>query len=182
MDLIRSRFTVADLVGAPDDGKRYEILEGDLAVSPSPNRQHQRIVQRLHLWFCRLEEAEQGQVYLAPFDVVLDQYNVVEPDVLFIRSERLNIITDTNVQGAPDLVVEVLSSSTRARDLGIKAQVYRRFRIAEYWIVDPDMQTLAIYGLTPDGYQVAGPFRRSEIVASTLFPGVSLAVADLFDK
>jgi len=182
VDLIHSQLTVADLAGVPDDGKRYEILEGDLEASPSPLRKHQRIVQALYRWFHGLEAQGHGQVYVAPFDVILDAYNVVEPDVIFIRSERLNIITDANVQSRPDLLVEVLSPSTRVRDLGIKAQIYRRFGIAEYWIVDPDMQTMAIYRLTPDGYQVTGPFRKSEVVESTLFPGVSLAVADLFDR
>ncbi len=88
MDVGRPIFTVDDLAQLPDNGKRYEILEGDLAVSPSPNRKHQLIVQAIFLFFTRLKENGLGQGFVAPFDVVLDTYNVTEPDVLFVCSDR----------------------------------------------------------------------------------------------
>ena len=180
MDIIRPTFTATDLAQLPDDGKRYEVLEGDLAVSPSPNRKHQRVVHHLHTWFTAREEAQDGQVYVAPFDVVLDDSNVTEPDLLFILTEHLHIIKEANVQGAPDLIVEVLSPSTRERDLGVKAHLYARFGVPEYWVVDPDVETLTVYHLTPDGYEVAGPFRSGETIHSTLFPNTPLNVADVF--
>ncbi len=180
MDVIRPIFTAADLPQFPNDGKRYEILEGDLAVSPSPSWKHQRIVHYVHTWLTKREAAGLGQVAVAPLDVTLDEYNVTEPDLLFIRTDHLDLVAETGVQGAPDLVVEVLSASTRERDLGIKAHLYARFGVPEYWIVDPEVETLAIYHLIPDGYEVAGPFRRSETIHSALFPGVPLVVADLF--
>ncbi len=180
MDVIRPVFTEADLGQLPDDGKRYEILEGDLAVSPSPNRKHQRAVLRLTNFLQKMEDAGYGEVYPAPFDIVFDEYNVTEPDVLFIRTNRLSIVTDANVQGAPDLVVEVLSPSTRARDLGVKAHLYARFQVPEYWVVDPDDATLTIYQLTKDGYQVEGPFHGADQVHTPLFPTASLTVSNLF--
>ena len=180
VDVIRPIFTVDDLAQLPDDGKRYEILRGDLAVSPSPNRKHQRLVQAVYRWLYERERQEGGQAFVAPFDVIFDEYNVTEPDVLFVRAERLHIVTEAHVQGAPDLVVEVLSPSTRSRDLGVKAHLYARFHVSEYWAVDPDMNTLTIYRLTTDGYQVTGPFRVDEVVQSPLFPETALAIADLF--
>ena len=116
----------------PDDGKGYEILEGDLAVSPPPNRKHQRPALHLTNFLQKMEDAGYGEVYPAPFDVVFDECNVMEPDVLFIRIDRLSIVTDANVQGAPDLVVEVLSPGTRARDLGVKVHLNARFHVPEY--------------------------------------------------
>ncbi len=180
MDVIRPVFTEADLAQLPDDGKRYEILEGDLAVSPSPNRKHQRAVLRLTNFLQKQEDAGYGEVYPAPFDVVFDEYNVTEPDVLFIRTERLTIVTDANVQGAPDLVVEVLSPSTRTRDLGVKVHLYARFQVPEYWVVDPDELTLTIYRLAKAGYQVDGPFHGADQVHTPLFPATLLTVAHLF--
>ena len=180
MDIIRPVFTVENLAQLPGDGKRYEILEGDLVASPSPKPKHQRIVLNCADFFRTLEKYGLGQVFTAPLDVVLDRFNVVEPDVLFIRQECLNIVTDTNVQGAPDLVVEVLSLSTRERDLNVKARLYARFQISEYWIVDPDADTLTIYRLVPEGYQLVGTFRFGDNVISPLFPDLPLSVAEIF--
>ena len=180
MDVIRPIFTISDLAQVPDDGKRYEVLEGDLAVSPSPKPKHQRVVHRLHIWLTERERIGSGQVYMAPLDVVFDESNVTEPDLLFILTEQLHIIKEANIQGAPDLVVKVLSPSTRERDLGVKVHLYARFGVPEYWIVDPEVETLTIYHLTPDGYEVAGPFRRGEMIQSSLFPNAPLNVADVF--
>ncbi len=117
---------------------------------------------------------------MAPLDVVFDDSNVTEPDLLFILTEHLHIIKEAHIQGAPDLVVEVLSPSTRERDLGVKAHLYARFGVQEYWIVDPEVETLAIYHLTPDGYEVAGPFRRTESIHSALFSDAPLTIAEIF--
>ncbi len=126
------------------------------------------------------EASSLGQLAVTPLDVTLDEYNVTEPDLLFIRADRLDIVTETGVHGAPDLVVEVLSPSTRARDLGVQMHLYLRFGIPEYWIIDPEMETLAIYHLNSDGYEVRGPFCRGETIYSALFPDAPLTVADLF--
>ncbi len=182
MDVIRPRFAIGDLAQLPDDGKRYEIVEGDLVVSPSPNRKHQRCVIRLIAFFQKVEDAGHGQVYSAPFDVVLDTDTVVEPDVLFIRTERLYILSEANVQGAPDLIVEVLSNSTRDRDFGVKLHLYARYGVAEYWVVDPEMETVTRFRLTQAGYERSGPFRQEETLQTPILPGHPLAIAELFPK
>ncbi len=180
MDIIRPIFSAEDLAQMPDDGKRYEVLEGDLAVSPSPNPQHQRIVLRCASFFQTLEQLGLGQVFTAPLDVVFDHHNVVEPDVLFVCQEHLNIVTDVNIQGPPDVAVEILSPGTRERDLTVKVRLYARFGVPEYWIVDPDNQTLTVYRLTADGYQPWGPYFPHETVTSPLFPDYPLSVTALF--
>ena len=180
VEVIRPVFTMADLGQLPDDGKRYEIVQGDLVVSPSPNRKHQQVVWNLVEFFNRVKRAGFGTAYIAPFDVVFDNHNVTEPDMIFVRSDRLAIITDANVQGSPDLIVEVLSPSTRERDLGVKARLYARSGVLEYWVADPEVETLATHRLTDEGYRLAGPYRAGETVQSPLFPGIILAVSDLF--
>ena len=177
MDIIRPIFSADDLSHMPDDGKRYEVLEGDLAVSPAPNRRHQRLVLNCVDFFRTLEQRGLGEVYTAPFDVVLDDHNVVEPDVLFVRQERLDIVTDANVQGAPDIVVEILSPDTRDRDLTVKARLYARFGVPEYWVIDPDNQTLTAYRLVDAGYQPYGPYSVGDTMVSPLFPDDPLSVA-----
>lgn len=180
MDVIRPIFSAEDLAQLPDDGKRYEVVEGDLAVSPSPKPRHQRIVLNCAEFLRTLEHQGYGAVYTAPLDVILDHYNVVEPDVIFVSQEHLDIVTDANVQGAPDLVVEVLSPSTRERDLGVKGHLYARFGVPEYWVIDPDEDTLTVYRLTEDGFHRHGPYHAGDHWVSPLFPDHPLAVAALF--
>lgn len=180
MGMMGRVFTVDDLAYVPDDGKCYEIVEGELVVSPSPNRKHQRMVLNCAEFLRKVERARYGQVYVAPFDVVLDDYNVTEPDVLFVREDRLSIIAEANVQGAPDLVVEVLSSNTRGRDLGLKARLYARYGVNEYWVVDPDTETLTVWHLTANGYREVGTFRAGDTYQSPLCPTIPLEVSDCF--
>jgi len=120
------RFTYADYLNLPEES-RYEILDGDLLVSPSPNASHQRIVKKLARIFGRLlEDAGLGEIFVAPFDVVLSDTDVVQPDILFISKERASIVKERAVFGAPDLAVEVLSPATAERDRTVKAKLYAR--------------------------------------------------------
>ena len=120
----RGNFTYEDLRHTPDDGKRYEVLEGDLIVSPSPRTKHQWIVYRVALLFGAAEHAAYGTACTAPMAVVLANSDVVQPDVLFIAQDRKGIITEENIQGAPDLVVEVISEGSRLRDAITNRHLY----------------------------------------------------------
>ncbi len=180
MKIIPAKFTYEDLRQMPDDGKRYEIVEGELVVTPAPRTRHQRIVGNLHLFFARAEQARCGEVFFAPTDVVLDDENVVEPDLLFISRERLGIVTEENVRGAPDLVVEVLSERTRERDLGAKLRLYARFGVRFYWVVDPEAGTVRTFELARGGYAEAAVLRAGETLSCALFAGVTLDVAAVF--
>ena len=176
MAVIDPRYGYEDLLAMPDDGNRHELVEGDLLVSPVPNRRHQRIVWNLVRLFGRLEERGLGQGYVAPFDVVLDWHTVFEPDVLFIRTERLDIVTERNVSGAPDLVVEVLSESTRDADLGPKLRAYGRHGVGEYWVTDPDANTVQVFRREGEVFVEAGTVGLGDELT---FLGAVLKVDDI---
>ena len=176
----RTGLTYDDLREMPDDGRRYEALEGDLAVSPAPSWTHQRIVARLFKLLQRAEDAGCGVAATAPVDVVLSAATVVQPDLLFISRDRAAIITHENVQGAPDLVVEVLSETTRRRDLGPKLRLYARHGVRWYWAVDPDEQAVRVYTLEEGPYGEPNFVRTGNTLTCPLFPAVRVEVDEMF--
>lgn len=168
-----------DLASFPDDGLRRELLDGVLLVSPSPNRHHQRLVGRLHLEFgVHLRAHGGGEVYLAPFDVVLSDRNVFEPDLLFVSEANLEIITDKNVQGPPSLAIEVLSDPRRDRIL--KHEAYARFAIPTYWIVDPESEWVEVYRLEGDAYGQPRILRPGDTLTFDALPGLAIDLRELF--
>jgi Uma2 family endonuclease len=173
-----TKLTYEDFLLLPDDGRRHEILDGEHSVNPSPNTKHQIVSMRLVLAFGNfIYERGLGQLFHPPFDVVLGENDVVEPDLIFVSNERANIITRTNIQGAPDLVVEILSPSNRGYDERVKYQTYERFGVGEYWIVDPDAEIVTIYRRT------GGKFVRAESgdpLTTPLLPGFSLELGAIF--
>ncbi len=178
--VVRHSYTYSDLADMPDDGQRYEIVDGDLVVSPSPTPRHQFIVVKLVQFLSQAEFGGFGRVAVAPLDVVLDAHNVAQPDVLFITTSRLDIVTDRHVQGAPDLVVEVLSPTTRSHDLGTKLRLYAQYGVISYWIVDPEAQTVGTYDLHDSEYTSSPSLTVDDLLSSPLFPGITIAVRDLF--
>lgn len=149
-------YAYEDLIALPEDGKRRELIEGDLFVSPSPGRRHQRIVKNLVVLLSGLEAKGAGQGYPAPFAAVFDRHTVLESDVLFIRTERLGIVGERNVTGAPDLVVEVLSDGSRDMDLGPKLRAYSRHGVGQYCVVDPDAGTIQVFHREGEAFGEAG--------------------------
>src|SRR6516162_4395863 len=142
----RGRLTKLDYYDLPELGPRYQLIEGDMFMAPAPDRSHQNPAGNLYYHLRRYLEANSvGVVYMAPVDVELDDLNVYQPDIVFVRHERSAILTDHGVAGAPNLVIEVLSPKTARFDLGLKRQTYFRTGVEELWIVDPQKRTLAIY-------------------------------------
>jgi len=138
----RIKVTVSDYMTTPED-KRYQLLDGELILAPSPTSRHQTILRELSATLHRfVTENWLGQVWFAPLDVVLSDYDVAQPDLLFVSNARSNVITEANIQGAPDLVAEILSPSSVEYDRGYKRTLYGRHGVREYWIVDPEDQTL----------------------------------------
>ena len=176
----RGNFTYEDLRHTPDDGKRYEVLEGDLIVSPSPQWKHQRIVHRLHTYLTSWENAGYGSVCTAPLDVVLSDRDVVQPDLLFIAKDRLGIVTAENVQGAPDLVVEVISDRSRRRDAITKRHIYERYDVRLYWLVDPEEETVRVFELKDGAYGEPTTLRAGQQLTCPLFPDITEDVGTLF--
>ena len=139
------KLTIDEYAELPNDGKRYQLLDGDLDVTPAPSPFHQTVSRRLQFILMQaLEETGEGAVFNAPIDVVLDRTSVVQPDLVFIRREQFHIVGEKNIQGVPDLVVEILSPSSRRTDALLKSRLYASFAIPSYWIVDPDLDRLVV--------------------------------------
>jgi Uma2 family endonuclease len=165
----------------PDDGMRRELLGGDLHVTPAPGPSHQRVVLRLAVLLdAWVRRHALGEVFPAPVDVVLSEADVVQPDLVYVSAGRLDIVTARAIQGAPDLVVEVLSPSTAPLDRGPKLATYARAGVREYWLVDPDMRAAEQH--VPEG----GAFRPAARAAgdgtftSPLLSGLSITPADIW--
>ncbi len=173
------KYTHADLLTMPDDGKRREILDGDLYVTPSPLNYHQKILLNLTFAFCKfLETHPLGEVRFAPLDVIFSEHDVLEPDLLFVLNEHREFLQDW-VRGAPDLVVEILSPATEGRDRVLKLKAYARYGVGEYWIVDPAKQVVEVNRLTETGYELAAKRTRGEVIETPLLPGFALPADDI---
>ncbi len=176
----RIKFTYKDYLQLPED-KRYELIEGEFFMVPSPSWSHQTISTNLfRVLDGYVKSHKLGEVRYAPLDVVLSEENVLQPDILFISKERFNIITDKNVQGAPDLVIEILSSTTAEKDKGLKQKLYAKFGVREYWLVDPDKETIEVLTLAEEGFESIKAYQGGEILESPLLKGISLNVTEIF--
>jgi len=174
------RFTYQDYLLLPYD-KRYELIEGDLHRVPAPLTNHQKVSRNLQriLWEF-VQKNGLGEVLYAPVDVVLSSEDVVQPDILFIAKERLAILTEKNVRAAPDLVIEILSPSSKEWDLEIKRKLYEKYGVREYWIVDPEAQTVEVLQLTDDGYLAFRVFSRGTKLKSPLLKDFSFPIEAIF--
>ena len=176
----KRKYTYEDYCQLPEE-VRAEVLDGEILMSPSPFRKHQSVSREIEFRLCQWVETHHlGEVYDAPFDVVLSKHNVVQPDILYISNERRSILTEANVQGAPDLVVEILSPSDKKRDTVKKKEIYEKYGVKEYWIVDPDTETIFVFILEEKVFQGRGIYNRNQILKSPLLPGFSLMLEDVF--
>jgi Uma2 family endonuclease len=177
---VDTRLTHDDFCLLPEDGKRREIIEGELFARPSPQTPHQRAVMRLSIRLGYFVECRRlGELFAAPFDVVFSEFDVVEPDLLYISSVRSGVLTHKNVQGAPDLVVEVLSESTARVDRSIKLKLYGKFGVQEYWIIDPNGPSAEIYRRGQEGLDLIANLSAADALCSPLFPGFSVPLREL---
>ena len=164
----------------PDDGQRYEVVDGRLELlSPGPSPQHQSISGRLEL---RLNESCSGEyvIFHAPLDLILSETDIRQPDILMIHRSRLSIVTSRGIEGPPDLVAEILSRGSRKRDRMDKPVTYAKYGIPEYWIVDGEAKTLEQYKLSGDRYELADLFEEDDVVDSAALPCVSFVLHELF--
>lgn len=176
--------TYADYLRMPDDGKRYEIIDGELALTPAPLIRHQAVSGNLlFTLYAHVKKHDLGQVYNAPVDVVLSSTDVVQPDLVFVSTSRMGIVTERAVQGPPDLVVEILSPSNKKRDNVLKTQLYAHYRVPNYWIVDPAAASLRELVLRDDQtkYALRGTHLRPEHFVSAVFPKLRIHLTALFE-
>jgi Uma2 family endonuclease len=153
----RALLTYSDYAALPDDGRRYELHWGELSVTPAPGTRHQgAIVVLITLLHEHVKSRSLGKVFVAPTDCILSNVTIVQPDVLYIANDRLPIISERGIEGAPTLVVEILSPSTAHLDRGRKMKLYAEHGVPHYWIVDPESRSVEAYTLTGTAYALAG--------------------------
>jgi len=178
------KLTYDDFLLFPDDGKRHELIDGEHYVTASPNTKHQQVLLNLTLVIGTWLEAHPiGRMFFAPFDVVFSDFDIVEPDLLYLSNGRMaDVVTPQHVRGAPELVVEVASPSTRSRDETIKRRLYERCEVSEYWVVDSDIDVVRVYRRSGEGFGRAMEFRRDagDVLATPLLPGLELSLARIF--
>ncbi len=177
------KFTYEDFLHFPDDGKRHEIIDGDHYVTPSPNTKHQDVVGNLFTFLKNhLKDHPFGRVFVAPFDVVFSDLDVVEPDILYISRERASILTSQHVRGAPDLVVEILSPGTRRTDEITKRKLYERSDVREYWVVDPELDTIKVYRRVENAFVRAAELsvEHDDTLTTPLLPEFRVPLTEVF--
>ncbi len=179
------KLTYDDFLLFPDDdGLRHELIDGEHYVTPSPNMHHQRVSGRLFLALGNYLQANPiGDLFYAPFDVVFSRFDVVEPDLLYLSNERAaQALTENNVQGVPNLVIEILSKSTRKRDRTIKQQLYERSGVDEYWIVDPVADVIHVLRQHDGRFGTATELRSEagDLLTTPLLPGFPAALTGIF--
>ncbi len=174
------KLTYADYLQTPDD-LRYELIEGELLMTPAPTVYHQWLSKNIEF---QLEQFVRkkgiGKVFYAPCDVYVDEENVLQPDIFFISKENEHIIAEKNIRGAPDLVVEILSESTAYRDLVQKKRLYARFGVKEYWIVDPGEQSIELFALKKSKLLSVDSYSLNDDLESPLLKDFKLSLADIF--
>lgn len=176
------QFTYEDYLELPDDGKRYEIIDGELYMSTSPTPNHQKIVRNfLFALSLYLKRHPIGEVMPAPLEVFFSQTNIAQPDIIFISNERSDIIKPTQIKGAPDLVIEVLSPSTEKRDRTVKLKMYARFGVREYWLPKEKTATVEIFRLQDGELVPVARLGKSDVLTSPLFPGLEISLDEIFN-
>ena len=179
--LINRRWTFEELAAElPESNLPTELWDGELIMSPSPTPLHQEVADRFHDFlkaWVRHERA--GKTWCAPIDMVLSTRRSTQPDVLFISTARLNIVQD-RIRGAADLVAEVVSPDSRRRDRLDKRDLYEQYGVKEYWIIDPEAQTVEALFLEAGQYRLVGRWRPGEQARSRLLKGFTFSVNRLF--
>jgi len=179
-----TKLTYDDFVLFPDDGQRHELIDGEHYVTPTPYLSHQRIVGNLFFLIrSYIETHAVGKVFGSPLDVMFSKFDVVEPDLLYVSNERApELLGGDWVSGAPDLVVEVASKSTRKRDNTVKYRLYERSAVLEYWTIDPKAAIVRIYRKSGNVFDrpIELSLERGDVLVTPIFPGLQLPLADIF--
>lgn len=173
------KFTYEDYINLPEsEERRYELIAGEIYMVPSPVPKHQDIVGKLYMIFSSFVQAHGlGRVFVSPLDVVLSKEDVLQPDILFISKDRESIIAERNIQGAPDLVVEVLSPGTADRDRTLKRTRYLKFGVREYWIVDPQSKSIEVLKAGQSDFETVRVYSEGATATSPILEGVQVDVA-----
>ena len=177
----KTKLTYEDYARTPED-ERWELIDGELVIAPAPNMQHQSIQSNVD-WHLQtfVRGRNLGAVFNAPTDVVFSDNDTVQPDLVFISRERESVITYANIQGAPDLVVEILSPSTARRDWRNKPDLYAKHGVKEYWLISPESRTVWVFRLMDNIFEEAGMYGEEDTLTSPTLEGFTLDLSEVFE-
>jgi Uncharacterized protein conserved in cyanobacteria len=181
---IEPLLTVADLDACPDDSNRYELIEGELFVSRAPGIPHQRVLNNLQMALGSYLKENPIGIVVPGAGAVFSDYDAVIPDLVFVRNERWSeVVTETRFTGAPDLVIEIMSpgKENRDRDLLVKRQLYAKYGVAEYWVIDPENRLVGVYRLQNKRLESAASLRNGDEIATSLLPDFRITVSSVFN-
>ncbi len=181
MTLVQQKWTYEALHGKLPPETRAEVIDNELYMSPAPSAEHQRLLKKMFRLLDGYVEAKGvGEVNIAPFDVILDEDNVVQPDLFFVATDKRNAISDRGLQGVPDLIVEILSPSSFYRDTVQKKDLYETFGVGEYWIADPANQVIEIFTLAEGKYRLHAFLAGSGTITSARFRDLEINAESVF--
>ena len=176
----KKKYTYEDYAKLPE-GAPYQLIGGELIITPAPTPYHQRISRKIEFLLIEyVEKNELGEVFDAPIDVYFEETETYQPDIIFISKERLNIISETKIKGAPDLIIEILSPATAYYDLGRKYEVYEKNGVKEYWIVHPERKSIEIYQNQEGQFKLIQIAKEKDTVNSSLFKDFELNLEKIF--
>jgi Uma2 family endonuclease len=176
------KLTYEEFRQLPDDGRYYELIHGEVHLSPSRSTKHQMILGNLsRILGTYMRSARVGILFFAPLDVCLNPDTALQPDLIFISEERVGIVNENFVAGAPDLAIEVLSQSTAGHDRATKLPLYAEAGVADVWLVDSQAKTVEVLKLEGKKYLLDAILAGDQVLTSNLFPGWQLSLRDLFD-
>ncbi|MHB8370685.1 MAG: Uma2 family endonuclease [Leptospirales bacterium] len=180
-----AEWTYEDYLALPDvpGPLLYEVIDGELYRIPNPPTKHQSLVGEFFVVIATyLKQNPLGEIFVIPFDVIFSpaplQY--VVPDLVFVSTARSAIVTEQNIQGIPDLIVEIISYWTERHDRQTKRSLYERFGVPEYWIVDPETETVQVFRLSAGRYPDPLEYGKGDLLESPLFPGLSISLSEVF--
>lgn len=179
-EVIKTRIQADTFYQLPEyqDNTLIQLIDGEVVTGMAPNVKHQRIVREIMFMFMTIAKQKNGEAFDSPTEVYLDEYNIYEPDVLYLTPDSNCAVTEKNLRGAPELVVEVLSPSTAKHDRSAKFQAYQQHAVQEYWIVDPVHETIEVWQLTDKRFNLLGAFSSDDTFASRPL-GEDVAVKEL---
>jgi Uma2 family endonuclease len=179
---VENRVTADDYRSLPENGDRYQLIEGDLHMAPAPNRFHQEIALNIVMIIAKyLETHPIGKIFIAPFDVYLNDGNVFQPDLVYIARENFGVLTEAGVEGVPDLVVEILSVRTASLDRNPKRRLYAQSGVKELWLVDPETVSVTVHHLQ-EALPSTAVYSTAEQFTSDFFPELLFSVGDIFKR
>lgn len=177
--LITKKLNYADYILFPENGYRHEIIDGDHFMIPAPSYRHQKISREIEYQFhTYFKQSGTGEILYAPFDVLLSDFDIVQPDIVIICIEWLSIVMEKNIQGVPDMIIEILSLSTKERDIRLKKDLYEKYGVKVYWTVNPWENRIDQFILIRGFYELQGGF--DSLITPSLFPDIIIDLADVF--